>query len=42
MKEEKQQIVECGCDVIQGFLYDRPLPIAQFEEKYIVPEREIG
>ena len=41
-EEEKQQIVECGCDVIQGFLYDRPLPIAQFEEKYIVPEREIG
>lgn len=34
-EEEKQKIVTCGCDVIQGYLYDRPLGIEEFEKKYI-------
>lgn len=25
---------ECGCDVAQGFLYDRPMPLEDFEKKY--------
>ena len=34
-KEEEKNIVECGCDVIQGYLYDKPLDIHDFEEKYV-------
>ncbi len=34
--EEKERIVHCGCDVIQGFLYDRPLDISIFEKKYMI------
>ncbi len=33
--EERQKIVDCGCEVIQGFFYDKPLEISDFEEKYI-------
>lgn len=40
-EEEKQKIVACGCDVIQGFLYDRPLRIEEFEQKYIYAEQEL-
>lgn len=35
-KEEEKSIVACGCDVIQGFLYDRPLAVNDFEAKYVV------
>ena len=24
-----------GCDIVQGYLYDKPIPAAQFKEKYI-------
>lgn len=34
-EEEKQKIVSCGCDVIQGYLYDKPLRVNEFEKKYI-------
>ncbi len=34
-EDEKQKIVSCGCDVIQGYLYDRPLRVTDFEQKYI-------
>ena len=34
-EEEKQRIVSCGCEVIQGYLYDKPLQIHDFEKKYI-------
>ena len=34
-EEEKEKIVACGCDIIQGYLYDRPLSIDEFEEKYM-------
>lgn len=34
-KEEEKNIVECGCDIIQGYLYDRPLGVTDFEEKYV-------
>ena len=33
-KEEEERIVSCGCDVIQGYLCDRPITIKEFEEKY--------
>ncbi len=34
-EEEKEKIVSCGCDIIQGYLYDKPLSIDEFEEKYM-------
>jgi EAL domain-containing protein (putative c-di-GMP-specific phosphodiesterase class I) len=34
-EEEKEKIVSCGCEVIQGYLYDKPLSIPDFERKYI-------
>lgn len=32
---EKEKIVSCGCEVIQGYLYDRPMDVGAFEAKYI-------
>ncbi len=32
---EKEKIVACGCEVIQGYLYDKPMEIDDFEAKYI-------
>ena len=34
-KEEEKAINDAGCDEIQGFLYDRPIPSDEFEAKYI-------
>ena len=34
-EDEKQRIVSCGCEVIQGYLYDKPLKVVDFEQKYI-------
>ena len=34
-EEEKERIVSCGCDIIQGYLYDKPLEIEEFEKKYM-------
>lgn len=34
-ENEEQIIRACGCRRVQGFLHDRPLPIAEFEEKYL-------
>lgn len=33
---EEQIVRSCGCRQVQGYLHDRPLPIYNFEEKYIV------
>lgn len=33
---EEQIIRACGCKQVQGYLHDRPLPIADFEQKYLV------
>ncbi len=34
-KEEEKVINDCGCDEVQGYLYDRPIPTDEFEAKYI-------
>lgn len=34
-KEEEEIIRSCGCRYVQGYLYGRPLPITDFEEKYM-------
>ena len=35
-EEEEKTIQQCGCDYVQGYYHDRPLPIAEFEEKYMI------
>lgn len=35
--EEEEQVrvlTEMGCDMVQGFYYSKPIPVAEFEEKY--------
>lgn len=34
-KEEEAIISNYGCKDIQGFLYDRPIPVSEFEKKYL-------
>lgn len=34
-REEEKIVQECGCNAVQGFLHDRPLPFEVFEEKYL-------
>lgn len=37
-ERERQRIMELGCDKIQGYYYDRPMPSSSFEEKYITKQ----
>lgn len=34
-KEEEKLVYECGCNMIQGYLHDKPIPASEFEKKYI-------
>lgn len=34
-EEEEKTIQKCGCDYVQGYFHDRPLPITEFESKYM-------
>lgn len=34
-KEQKEFIVENGCDNIQGYFYSKPIPAKEFEEKFL-------
>lgn len=34
-KEEETIMSDYGCKEIQGFLYDRPIPVHEFEKKYL-------
>lgn len=34
-QEQEKLIFECGCDKVQGFLYDKPIERDVFEEKYL-------
>jgi EAL domain-containing protein (putative c-di-GMP-specific phosphodiesterase class I)/GGDEF domain-containing protein len=34
-KDQVDKLAELGCDVIQGYYYSKPIPIADFEEKYV-------
>lgn len=33
--EEEKIISEYGCKEVQGFLYDKPIPVTEFEKKYL-------
>lgn len=36
-REQMEALKRLGCcDIIQGYYYDRPLPIAEFESKYLM------
>lgn len=34
-KAQVDALVEMGCHCIQGFFYDKPMPVEKFEEKYL-------
>ena len=34
-KEQVEKLASLGCDVIQGYYYSKPIPIEEFEEKYM-------
>ena len=34
-KADEKMIFECGCDIAQGFLYDKPMEEEDFEKKYL-------
>ncbi len=33
--EDEKRVFDCGCDIVQGYLYDKPLEVSIFKEKYI-------
>lgn len=33
--DEERTVYEFGCDTMQGYLYDKPIPIRDFEAKYV-------
>lgn len=39
-KEEEDIIRSCGCRYVQGYLHSRPLPISEFERKYMNKNNE--
>lgn len=34
-REEERIVHECGCNAVQGYLHDKPLPHSVFEDKYL-------
>lgn len=36
-KEQEAILLELGCKLGQGYLYGRPMPLAEFEQLYIIP-----
>jgi diguanylate cyclase (GGDEF)-like protein len=34
-KEQAEILTQFGCDYLQGFYFERPLPISEFEKKYL-------
>lgn len=36
-REEEKIVHECGCNAVQGYLHDKPLPYQAFEDKYMKP-----
>lgn len=34
-KEQVEYLKSAGCDMIQGYIYEKPIPVIEFEEKYL-------
>ena len=34
-ENQKNMVIEMGCDMIQGYFYDKPISIGSFEQKYM-------
>ena len=34
-KEQLDELKEMGCDIVQGYYMSKPIPVSEFEEKYI-------
>jgi EAL domain-containing protein (putative c-di-GMP-specific phosphodiesterase class I) len=34
-EDEMEYLKEIGCDVFQGFYFSRPVPVSDFERKYL-------
>ena len=34
-KEQLEYLKSIGCDMIQGYIYEKPISVASFEEKYL-------
>ena len=37
-KEQVKYLKEIGCNIIQGYYFERPIPVEEFEEKYLIKE----
>lgn len=37
-EEQLQALKQMGCDIVQGFYMSRPIPVEEFEDKYIKPK----
>ena len=35
-KEQVDYLADAGCDVFQGYYFDRPISVTAFEEKYLI------
>ncbi len=36
--EQEQLLKQLGCHRVQGFYYSKPIPLAEFEQKYLLPQ----
>ena len=34
-QEEEKKVFDCGVRYVQGYVYDKPLPTEEFENKYL-------
>lgn len=41
-RAEEKLILEYGCNMAQGFLYDRPIPYDEFHKKYMAERKMVG
>jgi diguanylate cyclase (GGDEF)-like protein len=37
---QRKELADCGCDLLQGYLLGRPVPVAEFELHFKMPETE--
>ncbi|MBO7096867.1 MAG: EAL domain-containing protein, partial [Lachnospiraceae bacterium] len=38
-EEQKEFLEECGCRNFQGYYFSKPIPVSEFEEKYLKADR---